>query len=362
MTTRDYELIGLDFADLELRVFAHLHERTMTDFNYAALAQRTCPDGYHATAVPPGLLMSSMMNAINALAALDFIKKAYAYGKPLPAALKPIADATTGTVFTGELDGHILHSILGIATEGGELLEAAVKTLFNGEAFDIVNFQEELGDVAWYRAIGLNAVGQTIDENDRQNIDKLLERFPNKFDAGLAINRDTAAERRVLEGYDAELRDVTVIDQGGGLVLSGKIYDDRKGRFPDGKDVITTFVQSFDAHAEKVTTKNSVYRVQGDVKNLSLLSNLNDDHAEDLQDVEIIAHGPDHNRLRWLDEDGQIRLSGRIKLMPFRAGDEYNGKYKGQLLATDETTLYRINGTVTDNSAYPAEPADAGSA
>lgn len=288
MTTRDYELIGLDFADLELRCFAHLHERTMTKpFEYATLAQRTCPDSYHVTAVPPGLLMSSMMNAINALAALDVIKKAYAYGKPLPAALKPLADATDGTVFAGELDGHIVHAILGIATEGGELLEAAVKTLFNGEAFDIVNFQEELGDVAWYRAIGLNAVGQPIIENDKQNIEKLLARFPDKFDANLAINRDTAAERRVLEG---------------------------------------------------------------------------EDFAEDLGDVEIIAHGPDHNRLRWTDDEGTVRLSTRLVLMPFRAAHEYNGKYKGQLLATDDTTLYRINGTVTDNSAYPAEPADAGSA
>ena len=255
----------------------------MTDFNYAAVAQRTCPEAYHVTAVPAGLLMRSMLDAINALNVLDAVKKAYAYGKPLPAALKPMSDAAADIRFAGELDGHILHSILGIATEGGELLEAAMKTLFNGEAFDIVNFQEELGDVAWYRAIGLNAVGQTVEENDRQNIDKLLKRFPDKFDADLAINRDTAAERRVLEG---------------------------------------------------------------------------EDFAEVVGDVEIIAHGPDHNRLRWLDEDGQIRLSGRIKLMPFRAGDEYNGKYKGQLLATDETTLYRISGDVTDNSAYEAPPVE----
>lgn len=372
----DYELIGLDFADLELRVFAHLHERTMTDFNYANLAQRTCPDSYHVTAVPPGLLMQTMMAAINALAALDAVKKAYAYGKPLPATLKPVADAAADIRFAGELDGHILHSILGTATEGGELLEAAMKTLFNGEPFDIVNFQEELGDIAWYRAIGLNAVGQTIDANDRQNIEKLLARFPDKFDAGLAINRDTDAERKVLERRPMELQVIEVIDvphveelNAPGIVLRGRIYNDIRDRFADGEIVRTSYVTAVNVEQKTIHTRNSIYRHHELGLGLDVLfhklARVNepevvdtDDHAEDLQDVEIIAHGPDHNRLRWTDEDGEIRLSGRIVLMPFRAGDEYNGKYKGQLLATDEAILYRINGDVTDNSAYVAEPVE----
>lgn len=309
--------------------------------NYQALAQRTCPENYHVGLVPPGLLMGLMMDAANVARALDTLKKAYAYGKPLPDALKPMADSSADVKFSGDLDGHVLHAILGTFTEAGELVEAAMKTLFNGETFDVVNFQEEMGDVAWYRAIGLAAVGQTIEDNDTQNIDKLVKRFPEKFDEGQALNRDLVAERVTLQGYNAELRDA----QWFGDHIYGKMFGDAAGRFPDGTDVHTTDVVSHDGYL--FTTKSgSVYKV-------TFLKD--DDHAQDIHDAVIFSYGPDHDRIRHRDGS-----TGRIVKQPFIAGDEYGGKYLGQHLVTDETSLYRIHGTLTDERPAATPPKDEG--
>lgn len=228
--------------------------------DYQTLAQRTCPESYHVGAVPAGLLQSLMLDAINALNALDAVKKAFAYGRTLPAGLKGHPEGQ----YKGDLDGHVLHAILGVATESGELLEAALKTLANGDIFDMVNFQEEMGDIAWYRAIGLAAAGQTIEENNSQNINKLRARFPDKYDDERALNRDLDAERVVLEGVTATLSMATLYDYGPEHQrVRGTISGDTKGRFKDGEVVHTSRVTKVDN--DFVWTLNSKYRIDGEL-------------------------------------------------------------------------------------------------
>lgn len=94
-----------------------------------------------------------------------------------------------------DYDTRVFHSIVGLATESSELLELLVS-----EDFDYVNFLEELGDVNWYQAIGIDAVDGDFNKVLQANIDKLRQRYADKFTAEAAINRDTAAERDVLEG------------------------------------------------------------------------------------------------------------------------------------------------------------------
>ncbi len=94
----------------------------------------------------------------------------------------------------------MLHAAIGIATEGGELLDALKKAMFYGKPLDVVNLKEELGDVMWYIAIACQALGTTIDEVQAIKIAKLKARFPNKFTSQDAIERDLDNERRVLEG------------------------------------------------------------------------------------------------------------------------------------------------------------------
>jgi len=94
----------------------------------------------------------------------------------------------------------IQHGAIGIATEAGELLDALKKHLYYQRGLDIVNVREELGDVLWYVALVCNAIGVDMGQVMEANIDKLRQRYPEKFTPQLALNRDLDAERKALEG------------------------------------------------------------------------------------------------------------------------------------------------------------------
>ena len=93
----------------------------------------------------------------------------------------------------------ILHAIIGIATEGGELLDPIKKAMFYGKPLDLVNLDEEIGDIMWYVSIYCTARGTTIEQICEQNNAKLKTRYPDKFTESAANNRDLAKERSVLE-------------------------------------------------------------------------------------------------------------------------------------------------------------------
>lgn len=93
----------------------------------------------------------------------------------------------------------ILHSILGMITEAGELAEILHKVLTGAEGFDPVHFVEEIGDSQWYEAIGVDAVHSNFDSVQRAVIAKLRHRFPEKFSEFDANNRDLLGERKALE-------------------------------------------------------------------------------------------------------------------------------------------------------------------
>ncbi len=94
----------------------------------------------------------------------------------------------------------LLHAGIGLATEGGEFLDAMKKHIFYGKELDTVNLAEELGDILWYVALAMRALDTTFDEQMDINIKKLAARYPEKFDEFLAENRDLEVERNILEG------------------------------------------------------------------------------------------------------------------------------------------------------------------
>lgn len=98
------------------------------------------------------------------------------------------------------IDPRVFHAVVGIATEAGELVEAVHKQMFEHQTLDVVNVAEEIGDVNWYEAILIDAAGADWDSIRQRNIDKLKLRYPEKFEADRAINRDLDAERKLLEG------------------------------------------------------------------------------------------------------------------------------------------------------------------
>ena len=171
-------------------------------FNYEAEALQTLSNQFHDEKVSLSKFVSYIEMAAMELADLDDLKKAIFYGKCSTQdlnrrSLSKFRDQVTEDSKTGE---HIIHGIIGIATEAGELLEALVTCAKEGTPIDKVNLKEEMGDVFWYMAVLAKACGTSFEEIQRTNIAKLRARFPNKFTEYDAQNRNLAVERAILEG------------------------------------------------------------------------------------------------------------------------------------------------------------------
>jgi NTP pyrophosphatase (non-canonical NTP hydrolase) len=174
--------------------------------NYQELAQRT-------SAAPTPELFARLLNPEVTTALLevcqciilrsvdlDKIKKHIFYGKPLSTDGSALSiPEITQHLLVNEKRMKIIHGIIGIATEAGELLEKLVGLLVDGEDFDTINLKEEAGDNFWYLAELLTGADSTFSEVQRLNIAKLAARYGDKFTEFKALNRDLDKERGVLE-------------------------------------------------------------------------------------------------------------------------------------------------------------------
>jgi len=172
----------------------------------------------------------------------DLIKKRAFYGKPIDAdkfnARLIIADHSISElrneisknpeyIHTLDSDPTInsreFHGILGLLTEAGELLE-----LIDIDAGDIdaLKIVDELGDSFWYIAILADAKGIDIEQQVLEGvIAKLRKRFPDKFEAALAVTRDKdaeLAETAVVTGIGDMVEDESVKKKGGRPRRDGK--------------------------------------------------------------------------------------------------------------------------------------------
>jgi len=93
-----------------------------------------------------------------------------------------------------------LHMVIGISTEAGELLDAYKKHFAYGKDLDIVNVGEEIADIMWYISNLCRLKEIDLEEMMQRNIDKLKERYPEKFTQDNALNRNLDNERNILEG------------------------------------------------------------------------------------------------------------------------------------------------------------------
>lgn len=136
---------------------------------------------------------------------LDRVKKALMYGRDYT--YKPDEDVLPvehPCDVPPEREQRLIHAMLGVATEGVEMIEAVFAYVIQGKSFDLVNLQEEFGDAEWYRAFFLQEVGQTHEQNIMQNDAKLEKRFgpAQVFSEEAANNRDLDAERQVLDEHN----------------------------------------------------------------------------------------------------------------------------------------------------------------
>lgn len=82
------------------------------------------------------------------------------------------------------------HGATGVATEAGELLDAAKKFCIYNKPLDRINVIEELGDIEFYLEQVRQEIGISREETLIANMDKLGERYKNfKYTDQAAITR-----------------------------------------------------------------------------------------------------------------------------------------------------------------------------
>ena len=83
----------------------------------------------------------------------------------------------------------LLNGLMGLNGEAGEAIDILKKNMFQGHELDVEHLAKELGDVAWYLAVSADAIGYDLETILQMNVDKLMARYPEGFDAELSINR-----------------------------------------------------------------------------------------------------------------------------------------------------------------------------
>lgn len=98
------------------------------------------------------------------------------------------ANKTKSWIMTGYKQ-LLLNGVMGLNGEAGECIDIVKKHLFQGHDLDRDKLIDELSDVMWYVAITAQGLGVSLDEIMQHNVDKLLKRYPNGFEAEKSINR-----------------------------------------------------------------------------------------------------------------------------------------------------------------------------
>lgn len=157
--------------------------------------------------------VAAIAAAIASAEILDGFKKQMFYGKTeklttklshfnaiLGEANAILSDGVTVESLNDSIDMNtrVLHGLLGFVTEAGELA-AVLRNGVTGGEIDAVNIQEEVSDAAWYVAIINDELKLDYYTGLTNVVNKLIVRYPEKFDSFFADNRNLEAERKQLE-------------------------------------------------------------------------------------------------------------------------------------------------------------------
>lgn len=99
----------------------------------------------------------------------------------------------------------LLHSVLGLASETGEIALTVESLLIGAMPVDaaVANLVEEYGDLEWYVPLGIAGINGlrpqthptiTLGKILAANVEKLRARYPHRFNKAAAISRDVRAE------------------------------------------------------------------------------------------------------------------------------------------------------------------------
>ncbi len=92
----------------------------------------------------------------------------------------------------------LIHAMMGITGEAGELTDAIKKHLFYGKDLDLENIMEEAGDLLFYITALLKLLGFNLTHAQACNHAKLSQRYPSgSFSTAQAVARADKAEPAV---------------------------------------------------------------------------------------------------------------------------------------------------------------------
>lgn len=179
-------------------------------FDYMAEADKTCSIVFNPQNVDRANLLAILKGIAGRADELNFMKKLFFRGKtpeelemPQPTHEESVA-VQFDPMHASEAEVNLLHGLIGVITEAGEMAEVLIRRIETGR-FDPINVFEEAGDVHWYQARILRGLKTNFDMLGRGNIDKLRGRHGETFNVDRDWNRDLNAERSKLEESAAPL-------------------------------------------------------------------------------------------------------------------------------------------------------------
>lgn len=98
-----------------------------------------------------------------------------------------------------EIGVRILHAVIGLTGEAGELCSAMEKWMYYRQNRNDANIVEELGDCMWYIAQACTALGVSMEKVMEANIHKLQRRYPDKYQDELALEESRCREEEMKE-------------------------------------------------------------------------------------------------------------------------------------------------------------------
>ena len=181
----------------EVRVDLKVTPAGLDEPLYAKIVEGLCSPHYYAERVHGDAFEQLLEEFVSAATALDSIKKVLFYG-----AAQAQPQPSYASEFKHEIiHPDIVHAIIGIATEAGELVERLIKMAHEADGDHKTNLKEESGDLGWYHQLLRNRLGYTAEEERLINARKLFKRYPEKvFAATRAAERDLLAEQLALKG------------------------------------------------------------------------------------------------------------------------------------------------------------------
>lgn len=101
-------------------------------------------------------------------------------------AMRSVNPESLSSITTG-----LSNTALGLCGESGEIADMIKKHLHQGHDLDTEHVAKELGDVAWYLALGATVLGYDLEDILQMNVDKLRARYPEGFDTERSQHRNS---------------------------------------------------------------------------------------------------------------------------------------------------------------------------